>query len=93
VLGVDPTINIRGFIYTEMVVIQCSVSDMPSTGYVSIFCRLSVFLNFSLLSLEIWVKKSNFAAYTNLLGLFSYFCRICVIVISFNWTTQNYTTG
>jgi hypothetical protein len=53
-----------------MVLIQCSVSDMPSTGYVSIFCRLSVFLNFSLLSLEIWVKKSNFAAHTNLLGLF-----------------------
>jgi hypothetical protein len=43
---------------------------MPSTGSVSIFYSLSVFSNFSLLSLEIKVKKSNFAAHTNLLGLF-----------------------
>ena len=63
-----------------MVLIQCSVSDMPSTGYVSIFCRLSVFLNFSLLSLEIWVKKSNFAAHTNLLGLF-WFIVGCVLLL------------
>jgi hypothetical protein len=50
--------------------ITCGVSDMPSTGSVSIFYSLSVFSNFSLLSHEVWVKKSNFAAHTNLLGLF-----------------------
>ena len=71
-LGVDPTIDIRGFLFREMAAIHCNVSDMPSTGYVSICYSLSVFLIFSLLSLEIWVKKSNLAAHTNLLGLFRF---------------------
>ena len=69
-LGVDPTIDIDGFMLSEHGLILCDVSDMPSTGSVSIFYSLFVFSNFSLLSHEIWVKKSNFAAHTNLLGLF-----------------------
>ena len=68
-LGVDPTINMNGFMVNENGFIICVVSDMPSTGSVSIFYSLSVFSNFSLLSL---VKKSKFAAYTNLLGLFRF---------------------
>ena len=68
-LGVDPTINVDGFMVNEKGLILCDVSDMPSTGSVSIFYSLSVFSNFSLLSL---VKKSNFAAHTNLLGLFRF---------------------
>jgi hypothetical protein len=69
VLGVDPTIDIDGFMLSEHGLILCDVSDMPSTGSVSIFYSLSVFSNFSLLSLA---KKSKFAAYTNLLGLFRF---------------------
>ena len=77
-LGVDPTIDINGLMLNGYGLITCGVSDMPSTGSVSIFYSLSVFLNLSLLSHEIWVKKSNFAAHTNLLGLF-WFIVGCVL--------------
>ena len=68
-LGADPTIDMNGFMVNENGFIICVVSDMPSTGSVSIFYSLSVFSNFSLLSI---VKKSNLAAHTNLLGLFRF---------------------
>jgi len=50
VLGADPAIDIKGFVANENGFIICAVSDMPSTGSVSIFYSLSVF---SLLSHEI----------------------------------------
>ena len=79
-LGADPTIDMNGFMVNENGFIICVVSDMPSTGSVSIFYSLSVFSNFSLLSHEVWVKKSNFAAHTNLLGLF-WFIVGCVLYL------------
>ena len=38
-LGVDPTIDINGLMLNGYGLITCGVSDMPSTGSVSIFYR------------------------------------------------------
>ena len=56
-LGVDPTIDITGFVVNENGLIHCNVSDMPSTGSVSTFYSLSVFLNFSCL-LKFGLRKA-----------------------------------